>query len=200
MTAYSEAAKEAKKIFSPLMPNLKFVPGNHDSGDKPSLVSPAGPADKDSLETYRKHFGEDFYSFEFNDIKFIIINSSLVNNTNEDLIKEIGWKQSLQTANKVEPFFFSHYPPFINDIDEDSHYDNYAEPGRKWLLDLVKQYNIEAVFLVMFTIFSSIGSAKQNFIVIRLPVLQDKIIRHCSLAKLKMNTEEMIKENMEFQL
>ena len=79
MAAYSLAAKEAKKIFSPLMPNMKFVPGNHDIGDKPSLVSPAGPADKDSLTGYKESFGEDYYSFEFNDIQFIVMNSSLVN-------------------------------------------------------------------------------------------------------------------------
>ena len=106
MTAYSEAAKEAKKIFLPLMPNLKFVPGNHDSGDKPSLVSPAGPADKDSLETYRKHFGEDFYSFEFNDIKFIIINSSLVNNTNEESYQRDWLETELANSKQSRTFLF----------------------------------------------------------------------------------------------
>ena len=43
-------------------------------------------------------------------------------------------------------FLCSHYPPFIYAPNEQSHYDNYAEPGRSWLLDLVKQYNVEAVF------------------------------------------------------
>ena len=146
MAAYSEAAKEANKIFLPLMPNLKFVPGNHDSGDKPSLVSPAGPADKASLDTYRQHFGEDFYSFEFKNIQFIVMNSSLVNNLKEENSQKKWLETELATTKDKRIFLFSHYPPFINDPNEDSHYDNYAEPGREWLLGLAKKHNIEAIF------------------------------------------------------
>ena len=75
-------------------------------------------------------------------------------------------------------FLFSHYPPFINDPSEDSHYDNYAEPGRQWLLGLAKNIILKLFFPAMFTIFSSTGWARPNFIVIRRPVLQDKTIQH----------------------
>ena len=115
MSAYSLAAKEAKNIFSPLMPNMKFVPGNHDIGDKPSLVSPAGPADKDSLTGYKESFGEDYYSFEFNDIQFIVMNSSLVNNVKEEHSQKEWLETTLAKVKNSRIFLFSHYPPFIND-------------------------------------------------------------------------------------
>ena len=162
MAAYSEAAKEAKRIFAPLMPILNFVPGNHDSGDKPSLVSPAGPADKNSLDTYREHFGEDYYSFEFNDIQFIVMNSSLVNNVEEEHSQKKWLETTLEKVRNSRIFLFSHYPPFINEANEDSHYDNYAEPGRQWLLGLAKKYNIEAIFSghVHHFFFNRLGQTK----------------------------------------
>ena len=162
MAAYSLATKEAKKIFSPLMPNMKFVPGNHDIGDKPSLVSPAGPADKDTLTSYKESFGEDYYSFEFNDIQFIVMNSSLVNNVEEEHSQKKWLETTLEKVRNSRIFLFSHYPPFINDPAEDSHYDNYAEPGRQWLLGLAEKYNIEAIFSghVHHFFFNRLGQTK----------------------------------------
>ena len=40
---------------------------------------------------------------------------------------------------------FSHYPPFICQEFESEHYDNYAEPGRHWLLELAVSANVEAI-------------------------------------------------------
>ena len=40
---------------------------------------------------------------------------------------------------------FSHYPPFICLEFESEHYDNYAEPGRHWLLELAVFANVEAI-------------------------------------------------------
>ena len=41
-------------------------------------------------------------------------------------------------------FLFS-YPPFICQEFESEHYDNYAEPGRHWLLELAVFANVEAI-------------------------------------------------------
>ena len=37
-------------------------------------------------------------------------------------------------------------PPYLHDRDEDEHYDNIAEPGRSWLLDLIARSGPEALF------------------------------------------------------
>ena len=39
-----------------------------------------------------------------------------------------------------------HYPPFLCEPDEAEHYDNVAEPGRSWLLSLLEEHAVEALF------------------------------------------------------
>ena len=146
MDAYSPAAEEAHSIFSPLKPDLYFVPGNHDSGDKVSAVSPAGAADANSLATYKKAFGKGNYSYEHKGILFVVMNSSLVNsNTNEETTQNDWLIETLTKAKGKRIFLFSHYPPFICHHDEADHYDNYANPGRQRLLDLAVDTGVEAI-------------------------------------------------------
>lgn len=147
MAAYDEAVVEAKSIFTPLLPKLHFVPGNHDIGDKPSPGMPAKPATLDSVARYTSAFGEDWSSFEHKNTAFVIINSSLVNSGSERENQQRQWlEKTLESFQGQRIFLFSHYPPFITDPAETDHYDNYAEPGRSWLLGLASQYGIEAIF------------------------------------------------------
>ena len=163
MKAYPPAAKSAHEILEPLKPKLNFVPGNHDIGDKPSLVSPAGPADEKSLNQYSDYFGESFYCFDYNQVLFVVVNSSLVNNSSKQEEVQRNWLEKIiKEAKNQRIFLFSHYPPFINDALEQSHYDNYAEPGRQWLLSLLDSSKIEAVFSghVHHFFFNIIGETK----------------------------------------
>lgn len=147
LPTYPDACKEAHRIFEPLKPRLHFVPGNHDVGDKPMDTSPAGPVNSSSMEIYEEHFGKIWHSFEHQGCLFMTINSSLVNSGETNEQKQREWIEStLKTKASMRIFLFSHYPPFINSANEPDHYDNYAEPGRSWLLSLTKQYNIEAIF------------------------------------------------------
>ena len=147
MTAYLPASEEAKKIFRPIASGLHFVPGNHDIGDKPSLVSPAGAPDETSLGRYGEAFGESHYAFKHQDVNFVVMNSSLVNTGSEAEQAQRQWLETTLRAAKGEKIYlFSHYPPFICSADEEDHYDNYAEPGRSWLLELVAETGVEAVF------------------------------------------------------
>ena len=61
------------------------------------------------------------------------MNSSLVNNSKEEQLQKKWLETKLATTKNNRTFLFSHYPPFISEPSEDSHYDNYSEPGRKWL-------------------------------------------------------------------
>ena len=147
MAAYLPASEEAKKIFHPIASRLHFVPGNHDIGDKPSLVSPAGAPDKTSLGRYGEAFGNSHYAFKHRDVNFVVMNSSLVNTGSEAEQAQRQWLETTLRAAKGEKIYlFSHYPPFICSADEEDHYDNYAEPGRSWLLELVAETGVEAVF------------------------------------------------------
>lgn len=147
LPTYPDACGEAHRIFEPLKPRLYFVPGNHDVGDKPMDTSPAGPLNSTSLDVYEKHFGKTWHSIEHQDCLFMTINSSLVNSGENDEARQRAWIEStLENSRDKRIFLFSHYPPFINSANEPDHYDNYAEPGRSWLLSLAKEYNIEAIF------------------------------------------------------
>ena len=147
MAAYLPASEEAKKIFRPIVSDMHFVPGNHDIGDKPSLVSPAGAPDEQSLGRYGEAFGESHYAFKHDGVNFVVMNSSLVNTGSPAEQAQKDWLETVLYAAKGEKIYlFSHYPPFICSADEEDHYDNYAEPGRSWLLELVAKTKVEAVF------------------------------------------------------
>lgn len=147
LPTYAPAAEEARKILQPLEPELHFVPGNHDVGDKPMPAMPAGPVDETSVALYGKHFGPGHYSFDHKGVHVIVVNSSIMNSGSTYEDSQRHWlEQDLTDHSGERIFLFSHYPPFINSPDEQPHYDNYSEPGRSWLLELVKRFDVEAVF------------------------------------------------------
>lgn len=146
MPAYQVAAAEATRILAPL-PNLHVVPGNHDIGDKPSPGMPAKSLTAESLRVFEAAFGADRAAFRHNGILFVTMNSSLVNSGLAQEAEQRAWlEETLQDARDERVLLFSHYPPFICDPNEQDHYDNYAEPGRSWLLDLAARTGVEAIF------------------------------------------------------
>ena len=146
MNSYFPAVKEAHQILAPLKPRLNFVPGNHDLGDKLSEVAPAKAANDTTVSVYKEAFGKNYYSFEHNGILFVVMNSSLVNGGTEEEKKQRSWLEGLLAEERGKrKFLFSHYPPFICQEFESEHYDNYAEPGRHWLLELAVFANVEAI-------------------------------------------------------
>ncbi len=146
LPTYKQAAKEAHEIFAPLRERMYFMPGNHDIGDKPNPDAPAGPADETTIGQYEAEFGPSYHVFEQHGICFIMMNSSLVNAGTGEEAAQRKWLEETLEANKGQRIFLcSHYPPFIYAPDEQSHYDNYAEPGRSWLIGLIRKYAVEAV-------------------------------------------------------
>lgn len=147
LPTYADACAEAHDIFTPLREIMHFMPGNHDIGDKPNPDAPAGPADSETIAQFEAQFGASYHSFERDGCVFVIMNSSLVNSGTPQEAEQRAWlEETLDNASGKRIFLCSHYPPFIYSADEQSHYDNYAEPGRSWFLGLVEQHAIEAVF------------------------------------------------------
>lgn len=147
LPAYASACREAREILSPLAPALHFVPGNHDIGDKPAKALPAGPVTDESRRAFEAEFGAQHWSIEHRGIVFVSLNSSLVNSGLAQETEQRRWfEAALADAKGRRIFVFSHYPPFIDTPDESEHYDNYAEPGRSWLLDLAADHGVEAIF------------------------------------------------------
>ncbi|MEM6548693.1 MAG: metallophosphoesterase [Pseudomonadota bacterium] len=147
MSAFGPAAAEAKAILAPLGPDLRHVPGNHDIGDKPSPGMPAKSSTAEGLAQYRETFGPPWQSWQHQGIRFVAMTASLVNSGLAAESDQRAWlEETLRAAEGERVFLFTHYPPFIAAPDEADHYDNYAEPGRHWLLDLAADTGVEAVF------------------------------------------------------
>ena len=147
LPSYGPAADEALSILEPLAEGLRFVPGNHDVGDKPMPATPAAPVDRHSVDIYEKYFGPGHYSFDHGGVHFVVVNSSLVNAGNAYEESQRQWlEKDLAENGAKRTLLFSHYPPFIDNTSEPSHYDNYGEPGRAWLLALLARHDVEAVF------------------------------------------------------
>lgn len=147
MPSAAGAAAEAKRILAPLDSSLHFVPGNHDIGDKPSKLMPAGPVDEASIQNYETMIGPQYHSFRQGDIEIVCMNSSLVNSGTEAEREQKEWLEAtLHNSDARMKLLFSHYPPFILHSKETDHYDNYAEPGRNWLLTLAAKSGVNAIF------------------------------------------------------
>ena len=147
LPTFDPAAEEAKRILAPLGPDLKFVAGNHDVGDKPLKGLPAEFASPQSLALFEDHFGRSWHAFEHDGCHFVVINSSLINRGIPAEDEQRAWLEAkLASARGERIFLFAHYPPFITAADEPSHYDNIDEPGRSWLLALIERHAVEAVF------------------------------------------------------
>lgn len=146
MPAYDAACIEALDILKSLQPELYFTPGNHDVGDKPMPGLPAAAINDDALNSYEKHFSSGYYSFVKHECLFIVLNSSLINSEVQQAGEQRIWLENLLQENiKKRTILVSHYPLFIDSEFEAEHYDNLAEPGRSWLICMIRKYQIELV-------------------------------------------------------
>ncbi|WP_226573920.1 metallophosphoesterase family protein [Acuticoccus sediminis] len=147
LPSYGDAVAEAKRILSPLEAPMYLIPGNHDVGDKPMPGMPAAPATAEDVAKYREAFGPDWQVFEHGGCRFVLLDAAVINTGLEAEAEQRAFAEATLSA----PFdgrtlVFIHYPPFILAPDEPSNYDNLDEPGRSWLVDLLKRTGVSAVF------------------------------------------------------
>ncbi|MCP4139769.1 MAG: hypothetical protein GY755_05670 [Chloroflexi bacterium] len=146
---HEEAVKKAAEIFSEIEADLYVLPGNHDIGDKPNAWLPAPVIEEDSHLIFSKYWGDVYKSFSKGDSHFICLDTPIMNSGFERESEQSAWlEKELRSAKEkgMRIFVLMHYPLFICDPKEATHYDNVAEPARSWLLDLFQQHNVEAVF------------------------------------------------------
>ncbi|MDE0810756.1 MAG: metallophosphoesterase [Alphaproteobacteria bacterium] len=147
LPSFVDAATKFHQLSAKLEAPLHLMPGNHDIGDKPVTWMPAGMVNSNHIALYREHFGEDYYSFDFETCHFIILNSSLINSGDPAEAEQAAWLEAdLGDNADVRTFMFSHYPVYVSRADEPESYDNIDEPGRGWLLALIQRYRPEALF------------------------------------------------------
>ncbi len=147
LPTFDSSVVEFKKIAAGLSMPLYLVPGNHDIGDKPVTWMPAGTIDSRAIGIYEAAFGKHFYSIWHKNVRFIILNAPLINSGLSQEAQQRAWlEKEFAEAPDVRTFVFIHYPLFVSDPDEPGSYDNLEEPGRSWLIDLVKTFRPEGLF------------------------------------------------------
>ena len=149
LSNHEETVKKAREIFSRIEAELYALPGNHDIGDKPNAWLPAPVVEANSHLIFSKQWGPLYQSFSVEPCHFICLDTPIMNSGFEREQAQREWLENeLDIAKEkgLRIFVFMHYPLFICDPTEPSHYDNIDEPARSWLLELFTQYQVEAVF------------------------------------------------------
>ncbi|MGE3272899.1 MAG: metallophosphoesterase, partial [Chloroflexota bacterium] len=125
------------------------VAGNHDVGDKPDPTMPTDWVTADSLAQYHARFGRSWHSFDLGPLHGIVLNAQIFNCELPEAEAQRQWlaaELAAQAGRRLA--IFLHIPLFLRDEDEPAlgHYDNIDQPDRTWLLELIRQYQVELVF------------------------------------------------------
>lgn len=134
-----KAYKKITSLISKRIP-IYYIPGNHDVGQKPTA---------ETLDFYFKHYDVDRFAFVHKSVKFIGINSNLINSGIEQEAIQYDWLKK-QLSHQPKPskrtIIFSHHPFFINDINENNNYSNIHMPKRLEYMQLFKENGVSIVF------------------------------------------------------
>ncbi|MBQ4825756.1 metallophosphoesterase [Leisingera sp. HS039] len=145
--AYSQAAEVYRSITTELTVPIHELPGNHDIGDTPISGAPASPTTDGMIKAWTQEFGAQYQAFEAYGIKFLLLNAQLINSGLPNEAAQKDWLEAeLKGVSGQRVMLFLHHPPYLMQPEERDHYDNTNQPGRAWLLDLVQQHGVEAMF------------------------------------------------------
>ncbi|XP_055948752.1 serine/threonine-protein phosphatase CPPED1-like isoform X1 [Argiope bruennichi] len=133
-------------LFKELHPDIPLVCvcGNHDVGDDPT---------HESIQIYKKKFGDDYFTFFCGGVMFIVINSQFYKAPEkvQDLAEEQEkWLDRQLKEAKSGKFkhvvVFQHIPWFIRNPDEEDVYFNIKTEIREKMLKKFYDANVRAVF------------------------------------------------------
>ena len=138
MSQMAEFKRITAKITSGIP--VYYTPGNHDVGLEP---------DNKSIDTYKKNYGSDRFSFKHKNSRFIGFNSGIIKaNTPGFEKKQYDWiKRNLAKNKKAcHTILFCHYPFFNKTLDEPEAYSNIGLTNRKKYLSLFDAKKVEYIF------------------------------------------------------
>lgn len=130
------------KIAKQIRPDIPLflVSGNHD------LAS----AKESDVQSYRKLFGKDYYSFTYERSAFIVLNSTVIQSAEGDPVirkaQREWFEDQLAEARQKNPdhiFVLTHHPWFVNNPDEIDAYNNIPQAERKDYLALMDRYGVD---------------------------------------------------------
>lgn len=125
---------------------MRWVPGNHDIGA--DTVVPT----RHSIDKYREAFGPDYYSFEYDETRFIVLDTVVLDSPQEvptELEDQMAFLESevdRAISGQKRVVLLGHHPLFVRDAGEEDSYWNVPIARRRPLLDLVHRAGIKHAF------------------------------------------------------
>jgi len=141
-----EELKAYKSIFSKLDKDIPLVCvcGNHDVGNRPT---------NETIKLYTQEFGDSYFSFWCGGVKFIAVNSQIIQGlekTDELSIAHEEWLNRELSGNcQTQPVHLvamCHIPPFCWDIKEKHTNFNWPKEKREMWLDRMVEANVKKVY------------------------------------------------------
>src|SRR5882757_10398303 len=134
----------AKAQHDALSVNCRYLPGNHDIGDNPTLVGAPPPerASEEMRQGFRSMFGEDWWRFDAAGWCFIGLNSLVMNTGLACEEEQFDWLATELSSLKGKPLaLFLHKPLFLNAPDDPellaSAIRYVPQPARRRLIDML---------------------------------------------------------------
>ncbi|KAH8877764.1 Serine/threonine-protein phosphatase CPPED1 [Schistosoma japonicum] len=129
-------------VLSHLDSNIPLIvlPGNHDVGDCPN---------ENGVQDYRSVWGDDYFSFIFNRIRFIVINTQYLMNDSKCASLASEFRQwfyeqiSLRNKDFDMSVLFQHVPFFLEDLNEPDNYFNIPMNNRN---EFVKELHKNQIY------------------------------------------------------
>lgn len=143
---YAQAAEAYRQIVADLKVPIHILPGNHDIGDTPIKGAPAGPVTPSMIAAWTQEFGAQYNAFSHGGLRFVCLNAQLINSGLPDEAAQEEWAAAQMNIGDERQFLMLHHPPYLCSPDEPNHYDNTDAPGRDWVLNLVQDHKVEAMF------------------------------------------------------
>ena len=145
----SEAQLDALlRITAALDPDIpmRWVPGNHDIGA--DTVVPT----RHSIDKYREAFGPDYYGFDYGDVRFLVLNTVVIDYPYEvpaefeDQMVFLEEEVERAITRQQRVVLFGHHPLFLRHPDEADTYWNLPRQRRRRLLELIRRAAISHAF------------------------------------------------------
>ena len=111
----------ARTLHAALPAPCRYLPGNHDIGDNPTMVGapPSQPVTERDCQLFLSVFGEDRWCFEAAGWQFIGLNSMVMNTGLPSEAEQFDWLAStLANTNGKPVALFLHKPLFLNSPED----------------------------------------------------------------------------------
>jgi predicted phosphodiesterase len=143
---YQAQVKQYQRDFSQIDPDIPLVCvcGNHDIGNRPNAQS---------IASYCKHFGDDYFSFWVGGVYNLVLNSSVIKDPSDapEVLRaqQVWLDEQLAEAQQAKPqhiLLFQHHPLFLQEENEPDEYFNIPLSRRTPMLGQLKRAGVRAIF------------------------------------------------------